>query len=282
MSGTTEQPEAAATLDELAAGYALGALDEAERARFEAELASNPDAVSALARAHIGAAALGAALPPVRPRREVWQAIEARLGEAEAPRRRSRTLGALPWVVAAAAAAAAIFLWRRSAESVHRAERAEHLASFRASEVDSHQRALTAERSGFAECRRDLDSARGELGIKAEAVALLELPDTRVVTLSAKGGGGHSGSAIVNLGQKQVVVVAAGLVAQAGKDYELWVIKGDKKVAAGLLHGGDRGQAIARVDPALLGEGADAFAVTLEPAGGGAAPVGPIVLVGML
>jgi len=268
-------------LEELAAGYALDALDEPARARFEQALEQDPAAPAALERARRGAAAMGAALPPVRPRKEVWQAIEAHLGTPAAARR-GGARAVLPWALVVVAAAAALFFWRRGEQAAERAHRAHNLAQFRAAEVDARDRALTSERGVTAQCRRDLAAAQGELGLKAEAVALLELPATRVVALAPQGGAAHSGSALVNLTEKRAFVVVAGLTAQAGKDYELWVIKGDKKLAAGLLHGADRGQTIARVDPALLADGADALAVTLEPAGGGDTPRGPIVLVALL
>ena len=156
------------------------------------------------------------------------------------------------------------------------------LAAFRAAEVATRDRELTAERGVTAECRRDLDAMRDDGALKNEAVALLEHASTRVVALNAQAGRAHGGSAIVNLAQKRVVIVATGLTVEAGKDYELWVIRGEHKLAAGLLHGGERGQAIARVDPALLTDGADALAITLEPAGGGPVPQGPVVLLGLM
>lgn len=281
-------------LEELAAGHALDALSAEDRARFEAALEAQPEAATALARARVGAAALGATLAPVKPRPEVWSAIEAQLdagagadaaGDAGRPARRGRgglVRQVLPWAVAALAAALALLFWRRSEDGARRSREAARLAAFRAAEVATRDRELTAQRGVTAECRRDLDAMRDDLALKEEAVALLEHASTRVVALNAQGGRAHGGSAIVNLEQKRVVIVATGLTVEAGKDYELWVIRGEHKLAAGLLHGGERGQAIARVDPALLGDGADALAVTLEPAGGGPVPQGPVVLLGVM
>jgi anti-sigma-K factor RskA len=54
-------------------------------------------------------------------------------------------------------------------------------------------------------------------------------------------------------------------------------------MAAGLLHGDSTGALVARVDAKLLASGApDAFAVTLEPTGGGSSPRGPVLLVGAI
>ncbi len=56
------------------------------------------------------------------------------------------------------------------------------------------------------------------------------------------------------------------------------MIRGNDKLAAGLLHGTDP---VAVIDPALLAS-ADAFAVTLEPAGGGPTPRGELIMVGIV
>jgi anti-sigma-K factor RskA len=110
-------------------------------------------------------------------------------------------------------------------------------------------------------------------------VAMLQLPATRVVAFAAKvdtGGGGAT--AIVNMQAKRAMILAHGMPKPAGKDFELWVIRGDEKIAAGLMRGGAAGQLLVEVDPTLLAQGADALAVTLEPEGGGPAPRGDLVL----
>ena len=86
---------------------------------------------------------------------------------------------------------------------------------------------------------------------------------------------------MLNLDQRMAIVLVSALEPQVGKDYELWLIRGDAKIAAGLLRPGAGGRTIAQVDSKLLVPGQpDAIAVTLEPAGGGEQPTGPIVLVG--
>ena len=68
-----------------------------------------------------------------------------------------------------------------------------------------------------------------------------------------------------------------------GRDYELWLIRGTRKIPAGLLRGDTTGTLITALDPALLREGLpDALAVTLESAGGHEQPQGPIVAVGKI
>jgi anti-sigma-K factor RskA len=120
----------------------------------------------------------------------------------------------------------------------------------------------------------------GELRNDRAAVALLALPGTKVVPLAPQGDAPQRAVALVNVAAHRAVVVGTGLVPQEGKDYELWVIRGDQKLAAGLMRGGPSGTVTVEVDPRLLASGLDALAVTLEPAGGGEQPRGPILLVG--
>lgn len=62
--------------------------------------------------------------------------------------------------------------------------------------------------------------------------------------------------------------------------YQLWAIRGERPVSVGVFTASDEGPARLEVeDPALL-EGADALAVTVEPAPGRPAPTGEMVLIG--
>ena len=89
--------------------------------------------------------------------------------------------------------------------------------------------------------------------------------------------------ALWNQEQARAILLSSALQPQEGKDYELWLIRGDKKIPAGLLEVAGGQPTIAQIDPALLREGRpDALAVTIEPAGGMPQPTGPIVLLGKL
>jgi len=69
-----------------------------------------------------------------------------------------------------------------------------------------------------------------------------------------------------------------------GRDFELWALHGPKPTSLGLLHVDPNGNAFVTLkgvtDPATL----NAFAVSLEPAGGSKStgPTGPVVLVGSI
>ncbi|MCL6640158.1 MAG: anti-sigma factor, partial [Candidatus Rokubacteria bacterium] len=60
-----------------------------------------------------------------------------------------------------------------------------------------------------------------------------------------------------------------------GRTYELWTLRGGAPRPAGTFEVGPSGEATVRVAPAGP---VDAFAVTVEPAGGVPAPTGPVVL----
>ena len=77
-------------------------------------------------------------------------------------------------------------------------------------------------------------------------------------------------------------MLASMLPPQEGKDYQLWLIRGGETISAGLLPVDDTGlPVLARIPRDLLAGGApDAFAISVEPAGGMPQPTGPIVLVG--
>jgi len=262
-----------AEFQELAWAYALDALDPQERATADRHLSSegpHQGCESALDEAYRTAAALSATVQPTRPDRRLWQAIERRLEPPREVRRSARQWPA--WAIAAAAlllCSVAILRGMSLRESLTKANR-------QLAQVGNLQNELRR-------CADELNALRQSSDLQRSALALLELPSTRLVPLGppAPGGGTSRGSALLNLDQRTAIVLVSALEPQVGKDYELWLIRGDAKIAAGLLRPGAGGRTIAQVDSKLLVPGQpDAIAVTLEPAGGGEQPRGPIVLVG--
>src|SRR5262249_25417674 len=139
---------------------------------------------------------------------------------------------------------------------------------------------LTAATSLRRACQEELDGLRRESAIHREAVALLAAPGAKLVAMKSQGMSGDRAVVIFDPWQNKAALLAHGFAAQPGKDYELWVIKGDLKKAAGLLRADASGAVAAIIDPMVLEGGVDAFAVTLEPEGGGESPRGPILMVG--
>jgi anti-sigma-K factor RskA len=273
-----------AELKEQLGALAAGALEPAEREACERHLAldiPHEGCHEALALANDAAALIGAALAPIEPGPNVWRGIEAEIGmrQTATPRRphwaqRARWMVA-GFTVAAVAASALIFAF---SEHNLRAQVEEVEGKF-----DQLDRQAKGAQAAAASCQRDLATARADLNAQKEALAMVQLSTTAVIALAPQGGARMRASALYNAAQGHAMVVASGLLPHPGKDYELWIIRGKDKIAAGLLHGDPSGATVARIDAKLLASGApDAFAVTLEPAGGGTAPRGPIMLVGAL
>ena len=266
-----------AEFKELCAAYVLGSVEPAERDACDAHLAEaeHEGCHAALAGAAATVHTIPLALEPLRPRKELWDAIAQQIAPPSAMARRRRVWPVA--VVAVACAAAALFLLYERDGLVQRAGDAERTLAGRTEEL----RKAEALRET---CQTELAGLKGQLEAQKEAVALLTAPGTRLVALAPdpKDSVDHRAVVLFDAGQNRAAIVAHGLSVQAGKDYELWVIKGDVKKAAGLLRGDPSGGVAAVIDPKVLSDGVDAFAVTVEPSGGGTAPTGPIILVGVV
>ena len=253
--------------------YALGSLETVDRAACDAHLASreaHEGCYGALRAAMETVSAIGLAQEPVLPPPSVWHAIEARIGSVArvAPRRRSTEWVA--WSVAAALVLCVLWVVRDR----HDVEGALQAAGDHAAQAQQAR----------AKCADELSQSRAEAKLQQDALDLLNRSGTRLVALAPQAGAASTANMIFHAESQRAFFVAKGLRAPTGKDYELWFIRGEQKIAAGLLRGDDHGGALlTAIDPALLaGAPPDAVAVTLEPAGGGAQPVGPIVLVGKI
>jgi anti-sigma-K factor RskA len=247
-----------AEFQELAAGYALGVLDPAELAACQQHLgeSKHQGCLEALRRASENAVLLSEALPPATPSPAMWSAIERRLGVP------ARSMPLVGWLLAAAAVLLIVWLGFDRSRLQQRLE----------AEQIRHGQALS-------QCVAQLDRLQKDAALRRDALALLELPGTRLIAMTQSGSA--QANVIYHSGEKRAFFVGRNLAAPAGKDYELWMIRGDKKIAAGLLHADATGALVSVVDPAVLVEGPpDAMAVTLEAAGGKPQPEGPIVLVG--
>jgi anti-sigma-K factor RskA len=249
--------------------FALDALEPTERAELERHLAepiAHEGCEDELERAMRTAQTLSAVAPAVTPPAESWSKIEARVaGERQTGGRRARRPAWLPWTVSFIAAAACALLlvkaWTyRSALVAQNAE-------------ISQLRDATAERDA---CRQELEAIRKGSQAQRAALALLELPSTQLVPISAtpESKSPSRGTALLNMEERRAVVLISALSPAVGRDYELWVIRaGSPPVPAGILKPGQDGRAIAEIDRSLLQTGRpDIFAVTVEPPGGSPAP----------
>ena len=251
---------------DLCAGYALGALDEADRVRLDRHLSEGcAHCERALQDYSIGATLLAGALerempgPALRDRVLIAAGSLRPAGVADEDReerkviplpspRRGSLWPALGWAVAAAFAITSVVFWNRTETMRH-------------------------------DLLRLQDEQRW--------TALMSAPGARVALLGATPQGPKTlrGRAVMDPGSRRAVLVLEGVHVPGGRDYELWAIRGSGPHALGLIRPDSSGRAVVRIedvgDPATLG----AFAVSLEPRGGAPtadAPTGPVILVGKI
>ena len=255
---------------ELAAGYALGALDEDDRARFEALLdAGDVEARAALREfeATVRDVAAETAEPPPP---TVKAAVMARI-DAE-----SRSRGAVTEILSAPRATPA----RRSPWTVV-------LVGAMAAGIAAIAVGLavsTVYDRRIDQLGRQQAQLQQELAHQQELMTILQDPATRIIALAGLPAAPDARGRMLWHAKAGGLLVAQGLPsAPEGKAYELWAISGkDAPVPAGVFTVDGRGVGSTRVAP-VAGRGEpDTFAVTLEPAGGVPAPTGSMYLVGKL
>ena len=262
---------------ELAAAWALDALDGDDAARFARHLGEGCDeCVRALADYH---EALARAADGLResPPAAVRAALLARVGT---PRRRGRLVAGWAASLALAAGIAAVV----TASLVARGY--EGRLAVLAREADGLRDQLAAETATvadlqrrLAEGERTLTMVRAESEEQARTLALLGDPATRVVTLAGLAPSPGARARMVWNADRGGVLIASDLPpVPEGKIYELWAIAGGKPRPAGLFSVDPSGHGSVRVAPIGGVTTVDVFAVTLEPAGGVPSPTGVMYL----
>ncbi len=261
---------------ELLAFYALDAVSESERRQVEAYLAENPEALAELKALRAAAHQLPLSIEPATPPAAVAAGLMARIradhrdtagavadrpeprlpGRRPAFRRswwtRFRQGPALPAVAGLALLAALLLpIWIVS--------------------LQARVRDLTAEN----------DALRQQLLTQQETVAVLTGFDSRVITINGTEARPQArGELVVEAGAGRAVLVVTDLAPLPGdQTYQLWLIQGDSPVSAGTFQVDAQGRGLFPVTGAPL-PSFDAVGVSIEPAGGSAAPTGDIVLLG--
>ena len=244
---------------ELAAGYALDALEPEERERFRTHVAGCPECQAALASYAETLVALSRELPRVTAPPEVKTALLRRIATAppviHPDRSRSRRRGPALWV-ASLAAAAALLLY-----------------------LGLQVGALRRQLAGLAE---EAATLRAETARQRGLLALLGAPGTQAVALEGRSPSPAARGRIWWNGDRRAgFFLASGLPAlPAGMTYQLWVISEGRPTSAGTFAVDPRGEGWLRVEPLPGVIRAEVFAVTLEPAGGRPAPSGEMYLAG--
>ncbi len=244
--------------------YALGVLEGDELRGIETHVNSCADCAQKAAEARGRIAVLALSAPPQEPSLEVRQRLmtriraEAGLARPMAGARQERApshIWNFVWgAVAMALAIFAIYLWNSN---------------------KILQDELTRQEAAMKQ--------QMELTQRARAlVALINSPQTATVDLAAKAPI-TTGSGRVLYNSQQGALIYSGVLPPlaAGKSYELWVIpQTGNPIAAGVFSVDPNGNGEVVLPKIPAGVSAKAFAVTIEPAGGGTAPTGPMAQVG--
>jgi anti-sigma-K factor RskA len=273
--------------DELAAGYALGALDGDDLARFEAHLRTGCTACQEALRAHEGTLVdlardlADLASPPPRIRAAVLADLDATRGVTPL-RRPARPVAwlrtAAGMALAASLAAAGVGLWM---DGRHRTElaRVESEATRLREQLARLESDVAGQREQVARMERETTGLRTELAAERRLAALLADPETRVVQLGGLDPSPQAEARVVWNEKRGGLFVASDLPpAPEGKAYELWAIAGGTPRPAGLFTVDAKGVGSLTVEPIADVAKVDQFAVTLEPAGGVPSPTGAMYL----
>lgn len=250
---------------ELLPAYAIGALDGDELGQLEAHLESGcAECERELLAWQRDVEELAASAPPVVPS----ETTRARVLQ-QATKRQKLPDGGRPLRLALAAALGGLLLGGWLLLDLRR-------------EVAK----LGSDRSAAAERLERLES---ELGATRSELSRLRLvggiaasPQTRLVALAGLVEPGEAfGQALVDPVGHRAVFYAYGLrPTEEGKTYQLWFISDGAPVSAGIFAVDAHGRAMVLVEDVAPVETIDAWAVTVEPAGGVPQPTGTMVLKG--
>jgi anti-sigma-K factor RskA len=252
---------------DLAAAYALGALPPDEARRFEALLATSPEAQREVAE-YREVAALLALAGTEAPGAALRERVMARVGEqktgplpaADATRRR-RPTPAL-WLALAASLLAAVGL---------------------GAALISARGRLAAVETELAARSRSLGETQRQLSERETTLNSILEPGVQMFQLTASGDP-EPGIQLFWDRQRQRAIVHGYRLkpVPSGKAYQLWFIQDGKPVPSVTFKPGPEGGATVERIPVPAGGALSAAAVTVEPESGSTQPTSPIVMVGPL
>lgn len=256
-------------LRDLSGGYVLGGLSEAERREFEAHLSTCPECAEEVRELSSVVSGLAHAVPQVDPPaalrdRVVRGATGSHAVAGSAPARRGILV-----LLSSAAAIAAIALGLYAASLQRRIQGLEEELRFALARTTEVQQQLVQYRVASDDARRTR--------------AILAASDMRRIDMAGqKAAPGASGRAFWSATEGLVVAFDRLPATAADRVYQLWVIPpGGAPISAALLDLQPDGRALA-LGAAGSAPRVGTVAVTLEPAGGVAAPTGDMIVVGAL
>jgi anti-sigma-K factor RskA len=264
-----------ATLRDLAAAYALGALSPEEARSFEAFMATSPEAQHEVAEYRETAVLLALGGEQQRPAPELRGRVHAAVANSterplpapdngSPPRAAARRSpwGPITWVGLAAALLAAAWLGARTW---------------------SLGREIAVRDSAIAELERRVDElGQGVFDRDAILASVLDR-NVQLVQLTASGNPDPAIQIFWNRARNTALLNATGLEpAASGRTYQLWWIRDGKPVPSVTFDIDPTGAGLVRSVSVPTDGELSAAAVTEEPEGGSQQPTTPILLVGEL
>jgi anti-sigma-K factor RskA len=269
-------------LQELAALYALGALEGEERKTFEALLkAKDPDALAELAVMQQALDLLPYSVEPVTPPEDLKADLMRKITDtsADAATAKSETTTSQPINAHRESAVTTTLFWKKMTWGLALAGAAAFLVGF--IYVKDLQSQLQQLRKQVEISQQVIQTLQSEVQQKNEYLAVIQDAHLRVIDvkgLAALPQG--TGKVLLSPKHKEGVFIAENLQQPAAdKDYQLWMLKGNQPVDAGILKN-ENGQYVAHFKVDFPLESLSAFAVTIEPKGGVPQPTGTMILLG--
>jgi len=250
------------TYDELAAGYALGALDDHDRHRFEFHLASGCDKCEAALQElnHI-TNELAWGLEPKAPRKQVrdelFKKIDTDAPEPEADAKHKASPWSNNWISFALAATILLSIG----------------LGYQTYTLKQRVQTVLLEHVDAGEKIAELQAA----------VDLLSAPQTQAVSLTGQGPTpGAQAKAFIDPAKRRLFLYVYNLPpTPPGKTYQLWLLVGGKPLSAGVFSVDPDGTGRFDAEKLAPFSGQVNVAVTIEPDGGVPQPTGPMVLLGV-
>lgn len=270
--------------EELCAGYVLHALDEEERAKFEEMLANASDeerdlyqqmwsAANQLAftveKNEPGPAVKEQLINKIKTEPDEQEAQDTVTDIQETTSEKEETDSAdFNWAAFAAAASFALLIISLSLV----------FYSFNlSSEISNKESVITQQETQITELKSELQQ-------KEEMLAILEAREVDLVMMSGlEVNPDGYGKIIWNSEQQQALLQVSNLPAvPKDKDYQLWLIKNNKPVSAGVFAVNNESDKFFKIEKMADADeqSANAFAVTMEPKGGVPQPTGDMYLMG--
>jgi anti-sigma-K factor RskA len=248
--------------EELAAAYALGALEPDEIAGFEAQLLRDPDLRALVADLRGVTALVAGGAPRIEPSGALRARVIADMGERGLAKARPGRgwQGSLPWALAAALAAVCVIFGFQ----VHNMGTQLEARQLRIDELDHMAEALRAERANLKQAVATLQQSNRVANMRIAVLNSQLSADPKAVAVSVWDNERQSG----------VVVVHHLKPAPKGKDYQLWIIdpRYPSPVDAGILQIDDSGDGRVNFKARQPIQNANQFAVTEEVKGGAEVP----------